>query len=57
MKVDFIWKILGTQCGSHLEFPAQQEPKEYWNSESYDLDLFFGLRKLWCGDVASWGDV
>jgi hypothetical protein len=25
MKVGFIWIILGTQCGSHPEFPGQQE--------------------------------
>jgi hypothetical protein len=27
MKVGVIWIALGTQCGSHPDFPGQQEPE------------------------------
>jgi hypothetical protein len=39
-KIGFLWINLGTQCGSHPEFPGQQESE--WISE---------LRKLWFRSV------
>jgi hypothetical protein len=34
MKVSFIWRILGTQCGWHPEFPGQQELEEIMELEN-----------------------
>jgi hypothetical protein len=47
MKVRFIWIILGTQCGSHPEFPGQQHDGKFVSSPAIlgtKTRYIFGLR-------------
>jgi hypothetical protein len=45
MKVDFIWIIQGTQCGSHPEFSGQQESARVSKTQQKSEGIL-ELRKL-----------